>query len=132
MDPVVLAKALESGSLSRTKPEHENEKRDSKLQSISLIAADNPLHPYAGTTTKALEPKSSAEKDEGRDEWSTDPRDPHSNPPVFIGERYKTNDYGICTVSELRPGRVYMKTPKGKVVIFRYPYAFVNKKVMKV
>ena len=64
--------------------------------------------------------------------WSTDPRDPHSNPRVRVGERYKTKDYGICTVSELRPGRVYMKTSKGKVVIFIYPNAFVNNKVIRV
>ena len=147
MDPVVLAKALESGSLLRTKPELELVKPEYKQQVISFDAANEPTHPYSvkssrdsetvkpATIHSESEPVANIEPEmievpEGG--WSTDPRDPHSNPRVRVGERYKTKDYGICTVSELRSGRVYMKNSKGKVVIFMYPNAFVNKKVIKV
>lgn len=147
MDPVVLAKALERGSLSRTKPELELVKPEYIQQVISFDAANEPMLPYTVKAEKELEkdksvtiysePKPVAPIEPEKSEvpkggWSTDPRDPHSNPRVLVGEKYKTKDYGICTVSELRPGKVYMKTLKGKVVIFMYPNAFVNNKVVKV
>ena len=147
MDPVVLVKALESGSLSRTKPELELVEPVYKQQIISFDVANEPAHPYRVSIPKDSEPIESVKAhpepepdthnepgkvEEPKGGWSTDPRDPHCNPRVRVGEKYRTNDYGICTVSELRPGRVYMKTSKGKVVIFMYPHAFVNKKVTKV
>ena len=112
LDPIVLSKALEAGSLTRTKPEYD-------IQNSIMMAAEVPK----------TEDKPNKEPSSG---WSTDPRDPHSNPYVCVGERYKNKDYGMCTVSELKPGKVYMKTTKGKTVIFLYPEAFVNGKVTKV
>ena len=131
----------------RTKPELELVEPVYKQQIISFEAANEPADPYTVKSSEEPEsvkpatihlgPESAAniepeKTEEPKGGWSTDPRDPHSNPRVLVGERYRTNDYGICIVSELRPGRVYMKTSKGKVVIFLYPNAFVNKKVIKV
>ena len=110
----------------------------------SSLAAEVPKSAIVSDEASASEPPSSvnepvsptteesAEMEEPEGGWSTDPRDPHCVPRVRVGERYLNNDYGICTVSELKPKRVYMKTSKGKIVIFIYPDAFVHKKVTKV
>lgn len=112
LDPIVMSKALEAGSLTRTKPEYD-------MQDSIMMAAEVPK----------AEDEPNEKPSSG---WSTDPRDPHCNPYVFVGERYRNKDYGICTVSELKPGKVCMKTQRGKSVIFIYPDAFVNGKVIKV
>ena len=102
-----------------------------KLENVSDEAsAPEPPSPVIEPVPPTTEESEEMEEPEGG--WSTDPRDPHCVPRVRVGERYLNNDYGICTVSELKPKRVYMKTSKGKIVIFIYPDAFIHKKVKKV
>lgn len=108
LDPFALSIAMDSGAISLTNPESA-EPQVSAEQSYSNDAHQTPSGGL-----------------------STDPRDSNSNPCVSVGERYRNKLYGVCIVSELRPGKVYMKTSKGKVVIFTYPNAFVNGKVVKV
>ena len=137
LDPIVMSKALEAGSLTRTKPEYNIQdsflmvaEMPKKEETPAKSSDSKPVKPEPTSICSVSEESDDIEEPEGG--WSTDPRDPHCVPRVRVGERYSNNDYGICTVSELKPKRVYMKTSKGKIVIFIYPDAFVHKKVKKV
>lgn len=149
LDPVVLAKALESGSLSRTKPERKSEDEpvfevtESKYEQhyIAFEAADDRNQTYEVTTSEVINPEPKPEPIVNNSEpivfveppegWSTDPRATNANPSISVGEKYENAVYGICTVSGLQNGRVDMRTSKGKYVTFIYPDAFVNGKLVK-
>lgn len=49
-----------------------------------------------------------------------------------VGDRVKNNQYGLCTVIQIKPDRVYLKTEKGKTVIFKHPDAFKKGTLKKV
>ncbi len=45
---------------------------------------------------------------------------------VFVGDKVRTDNYGICTVTEIRNGKIYMATDKRRIVTYFYPGAFIK------
>ena len=41
-----------------------------------------------------------------------------------VGDRVYVDMYGACMVTQIKPGKVYLKTAKGKEVIFKHPDAY--------
>ena len=141
LDPFVLTVALESGTISRTKPDANVD--SVKTAPVTYTSSEQPLKMVAEKPKQTVSPTASAPAPmtaaapinpaptvSGK--WSDDPRSSTANPPVNVGERYMHEEYGICIVENLRKGKVDVKTPKGRHITFIYPDAFVNGRLKRV
>ena len=109
LDPIVLSVALAAGSLSKTKP---------KEQVLIEEAASPDKTPYAE------KPSHKEVKKKSGFHVSVAPNAGYGANVVFVGDKVRTDNYGICTVTEIRGGKIYMTTTKGKIVTYYYPSAF--------
>jgi hypothetical protein len=109
LDPMVLSVALEAGSLSKTKPEE-------PVQAEEAASPDK-TSSFIKTSQKEVKKKSGFHV-------TIDPNAGYGDNVAFVGDRIQTGDYGVCTVKEIRNGKIYMTTTKGKIVTFYYPSAF--------
>lgn len=109
LDPIVLSVALAAGSLSKTKP---------KEQVLKEEAASPDKTPYSE------QPSHKDVKKKSGFHVSVAPNAGYGANVVFVGDKVKTDNYGICTVTEIRNGKIYMTTEKGKIVTYYYPSAF--------
>ena len=141
LDPFVLSVALDSGAISRTKPEVAPLREEPATKASTPAVQRHIEKPVETVVPPVLAPAQVEEPQQALiDEeltptpggWSTDPRDPHANPRVRVREQYVNDLYGICTVTGLRKGKVDLRTAKGKNVTFIYPDAFVKGRLKKV
>lgn len=109
LDPIVLSVALAAGSLSKTKPEE---------PALIEEAASPDKTPYSE------QPSHKETKKKSGFHVSVAPNAGYGANVVFVGDKVRTDNYGICTVTEIRGGKIYMTTTKGKIVTYYYPSAF--------